>query len=236
MRRPSSAHGGQLLKAKGEGDATLTVFRRAPTRSRAPWRSRRRLAVGSWPGELELRVQIALHTGEAHERAGDYFGPALNRAARLGAWPEAARPWCPRRRRRSFGTGCPHEAELVPLGRPELRGLARPENVFEVRPVGADTVAPAPQVMRKTVTVLFSSVSASSRRDERLDPEVHGRVISRCFEDMHPVLKRHGGTAEAYPGDALMAVFGVPLLHEDDALRAVRAASEMREALRRRPR
>ena len=227
-----SAHGGQLLKTKGEGDATLTVFRRASDAVTGAVALQEALGVASWPGELELRVRIALHTGEAHERAGDYFGPALNRAARLRGLARGGAIVVSQATAEIVRDRMPADAELVHLGRQELRGLARPENVFEVRPVGAETVAPAPQVMRKTVTVLFSSVSASSRRDERLDPEVHGRVISRCFEDMHPVLKRHGGTAEAYPGDALMAVFGVPLLHEDDALRAVRAASEMREALR----
>ena len=55
--------------------------------------------------------------------------------------------------------------------------------------------------------------------------------MSRYVAEMQAVLERHGGTVEAYPGDALIAVFGVPLLHEDDALRAVRAAAEMREAL-----
>ena len=48
---------------------------------------------------------------------------------------------------------------------------------------------------------------------------------------MREVFERHGGTVEAYPGDALMAVFGVPLLHDDDALRAVRAALELHELL-----
>ena len=55
--------------------------------------------------------------------------------------------------------------------------------------------------------------------------------MSRYVVEMQAVLERHGGTVESYPGDALTAVFGVPLLHEDDALRAVRAAAEMREAL-----
>ena len=85
--------------------------------------------------------------------------------------------------------------------------------------------------MRKTVTVLFSSVGASTPQGRSLDPETRRRVMSRYFEDVRAVLERHGGTVEAYPGDAVMAVFGVPLLHEDDALRAVRAASEMRDAL-----
>ena len=86
-------------------------------------------------------------------------------------------------------------------------------------------MAPASLAMRKTVTVLFSSVVASTPQGRTLDPEARRRVMSRYFEDMRAVLERHGGTVEAYPGDALMAVFGVPLLHEDDALRAVRAAA-----------
>ena len=84
---------------------------------------------------------------------------------------------------------------------------------------------------RKTVTVLFSDVSGSTPLGEQLDPESLRRVMRRYFEAMQAVVERHGGTVEKFIGDAIMAVFGVPVLHEDDALRAVRAADEMRAAL-----
>jgi len=66
---------------------------------------------------------------------------------------------------------------------------------------------------------------------ERLDPEALRRVQARYFDDMTAVIERHGGTVEKYIGDAVMAVFGIPQLHEDDPLRAVRAAIEMQQAL-----
>jgi class 3 adenylate cyclase/tetratricopeptide (TPR) repeat protein len=86
-------------------------------------------------------------------------------------------------------------------------------------------------VSRRTVTVLFADVADSTPLGERLDPESLRRVMSRFFEQMSAVLERHGGTVEKFIGDAIMAVFGIPELHEDDALRAVRAATELRQAL-----
>src|SRR5206468_12308148 len=83
----------------------------------------------------------------------------------------------------------------------------------------------------RTVTVLFADVADSTPLAERLDPESLRQVMSRWFERMSEVLVRHGGTVEKFIGDAVMAVFGIPELHEDDALRAVRAATELREAL-----
>src|SRR5213594_1673578 len=91
-------------------------------------------------------------------------------------------------------------------------------------------VTPARGV-RKTVTVVFCDVTGSTALGERLDPETLRRVMSRYFEEMKSALERHGGTVEKFIGDAVMAVFGMPQLHEDDALRAVRAAAEMRHAL-----
>ena len=91
--------------------------------------------------------------------------------------------------------------------------------------------APAPREQRKTVTVLFSDVAGSTALGERLDPESLRRVMSRYFDAMREVLERHGGTVEKFIGDAVMAVFGIPRLHEDDALRAVRAAAGMRDRL-----
>jgi class 3 adenylate cyclase len=86
---------------------------------------------------------------------------------------------------------------------------------------------------RRTVTVVFSDISESTSLGEQLDPEALRRVMARYFEEMRTVLERHGGTVEKFIGDAVMAVFGIPELHEDDAVRAVRAAVEMREALAR---
>ena len=86
---------------------------------------------------------------------------------------------------------------------------------------------------RKTVTVVFSDVVGSTALAERLDPEALGQVMVRYFAATRRVLERHGGTVEKYIGDAVMAVFGHPRLDEDDPLRAVRAAHEMRDALAR---
>ena len=85
--------------------------------------------------------------------------------------------------------------------------------------------------VRKTVTVLFCDITGSTSLGEQLDPESLRSLMSRFFEEMQTVLERHGGTVEKYIGDAVMAVFGIPAVHEDDPLRAVRAAVEMREAL-----
>ncbi len=92
---------------------------------------------------------------------------------------------------------------------------------------------PSLQRARKTVTVLFCDVEGSTSLGDRLDPESVRQVMLRFFVEMQTVLQRHGGTVEKYIGDAVMAVFGIPRLHEDDALRAVRAAEEMQAALER---
>jgi class 3 adenylate cyclase len=92
------------------------------------------------------------------------------------------------------------------------------------------SAAPAAEV-RKIVSVLFADVVSSTSRSEQSDPESTRRMLARYFDAMRGVVERHGGTVEKFIGDAVMAVFGIPVLHEDDALRAVRAASEMRTAI-----
>jgi predicted ATPase/class 3 adenylate cyclase len=84
---------------------------------------------------------------------------------------------------------------------------------------------------RKTVTVFFCDVTGSTDMGERLDPESQRRVMTRYFETVSEALQRHGGSVEKFIGDAVMAVFGIPQLHEDDALRAVRAAAEARDGI-----
>ena len=98
---------------------------------------------------------------------------------------------------------------------------------------GAPLAAAAPpQELRKVVTVLFCDLKGSTSLGESLDPESLREVMSRYFEVMSAAIARHGGTIEKYIGDAVMAVFGLPRVHEDDALRAVRAAQAMQDGLR----
>jgi len=83
---------------------------------------------------------------------------------------------------------------------------------------GVRLTAPAGE-RRKPATLLFCDVSGSTALGERTDPEVVRRVMVSYFEEMRAVLARHGGTVEKFIGDAVVAVFGVPEAHEDDALR-----------------
>jgi class 3 adenylate cyclase/tetratricopeptide (TPR) repeat protein len=79
--------------------------------------------------------------------------------------------------------------------------------------------------------MLFCDVSGSTGLGERLDAESVREIMLRYFREMRLTVERHGGTVEKFIGDAVMAIFGVPVAHEDDAVRAVRAASEMRKRL-----
>jgi class 3 adenylate cyclase len=114
----------------------------------------------------------------------------------------------------------------------ELRNLQQAilQQELSLGPAGDNALARGPN--RRTVTVLFCDLVDSTRLATELDPEVFRGIMSRYFEAVRAPIERHGGTIEKFIGDAVMAVFGVPDLHEDDALRAVRAAAEAQAALR----
>jgi class 3 adenylate cyclase/tetratricopeptide (TPR) repeat protein len=97
---------------------------------------------------------------------------------------------------------------------------------------GAPLEAPAaPREVRKVVTIVFCDLTGSTALGDRTDPEALRATMRGYYEQMRAILERHGGTVEKFVGDAVMAVFGVPVSREDDALRAVRAAWEMRTAV-----
>src|SRR5688500_5481091 len=84
---------------------------------------------------------------------------------------------------------------------------------------------------RKVVTVLFCDLVGSTAQAERMDPEDVRALLSRYHEQVRGELERHGGTVEKFIGDAVMALFGAPVAHEDDPERAVRAGLAIREAI-----
>src|SRR5438128_11866710 len=115
----------------------------------------------------------------------------------------------------------------------EVCGVENPEEAKFCLECGAQLAATAPERFRRTVTILFSDIVGSTALGERLDTETLSRVMGEYFAAVKPAVERHGGTLAKFIGDAVMAVFGLTRLHEDDALRAVRAAVEMRQSLAR---
>src|SRR5438105_5241216 len=109
-------------------------------------------------------------------------------------------------------------------------GLDNPEGFSYCGRCGAPLAEAAPE-RRKTVTLLFCDVTGSTALGERLETEAVRELMLRYYDEMRGAIERHSGVVEKFVGDAVMAVFGVPAAHADDALRAVRAAVEMHDRL-----
>src|SRR5438876_10392467 len=111
----------------------------------------------------------------------------------------------------------------------ERCGIENPADARFCSACGVSLVAASE--VRRTVTVVFNDLSGSTALGEQLDAEAVRQLLGRYFEEARATLERHGGTVEKFVGDAVMAVFGIPQAHEDDALRACRATVELRERL-----
>src|ERR687887_2501785 len=110
-------------------------------------------------------------------------------------------------------------------------GHENPDDARFCNACGTSLAATPSREVRKIVTVLFADVVGSTALGEATDPEALRAKMRSYFDDLRRIVERHGGTVEKFIGDAVMAVFGIPVAHEDDALRAVRAADEMRRAV-----
>jgi predicted ATPase/DNA-binding SARP family transcriptional activator len=135
------AHNGRLLKSRGEGDATLSVFPKATDAVTAAVALQRRLQTEPWPGGLVLATRVALHTGEAHLRDGDYYGGTLNRAARLRGLAVGGQVLVSRAVHDLVVDVLAPELELVGFGEHTMKGLQRAENVYAIAGPGLDAEA-----------------------------------------------------------------------------------------------
>ncbi len=126
------SHAGRLIKSRGEGDSTLSVFTRASDAAAAAVEIQRRLAAQVWPAGTEPLVRVALHTGEAELREGDYYGPTLNRAARLRGLGDGGQILCSHALADLISDQLPVGVTLTVLGSFELRGLSRNETVHRL--------------------------------------------------------------------------------------------------------
>ena len=123
---------GVLVKTKGEGDSAFSVFARASDSLAAALEIQRRFSAEPWSGGLSLRVRAALHTGEAELRDGDYYGPTVNRAARLRAIAHGGQTLLSDATASISRGHLPARVSLEDRGTHRLRDLAQPEHVYEL--------------------------------------------------------------------------------------------------------
>ncbi|SEB27060.1 Predicted ATPase [Mycobacterium sp. 283mftsu] len=128
-----TSHGGRLIKTRGEGDATFSVFDRPSAAAAAAIELQQAMAAEGWALVDPMRIRVALHTGEAELRDGDYFGRAVNRAARLRSIAEGGQILCSGATAELVIDSLSDDVALADLGMRQLKNLARPEHVFELR-------------------------------------------------------------------------------------------------------
>ncbi len=138
-----AAHGGELVRDRGEGDSTFAVFDAPVAAVAAVAEFGRALLGAEWPKDAPLRVRIAVYTGPAEERDGDFYGTTVNRAARTRALAFGGQILLGSRTAEALRGGLPPMTALVDLGPRALRDLTDPEHVFELRLEDAD-VPPEP--------------------------------------------------------------------------------------------
>ena len=139
-----TSRGGRLIKTRGEGDATFSVFDRPSAAAAAAMELQDAIINERWGLREPMRIRIALHTGEVELRDGDYFGRAVNRAARLRSLAAGGQILCSGATAELVVDSLPDDVVLADLGLRELRNLARPEHVFELRPETAEEGAQPP--------------------------------------------------------------------------------------------
>ncbi|WP_231995956.1 BTAD domain-containing putative transcriptional regulator [Mycobacterium sp. 852002-51163_SCH5372311] len=139
-----TARAGRLIKTRGEGDATFSVFERPSAAAAAAIEIQDAIGHEPWALREPLRIRVALHTGEVELRDGDYFGRAVNRAARLRSLAEGGQILCSGATAELVIDSLPDDVDLTDLGMRQLKNLARPEHVFELRLQTADDSPQAP--------------------------------------------------------------------------------------------
>jgi predicted ATPase/class 3 adenylate cyclase len=132
VEREVIAAGGELVRSKGEGDSTFSVFAHPAQAVAAADAVQRAIASQAWPTAAPLRLRAGVHTGDAEPRDGDWYGPAVNRAARLRALADAGQTLVSGVTAGLVAEELPDGAGLLYRGRRLLRGIERPEEVWEL--------------------------------------------------------------------------------------------------------
>ncbi len=171
MRTSVGDHGGLLIKSKGEGDSTFSVFASPVDAASAALAAQHAIDTEPWPPDCVLTVRMALHTGEAVDREGDYFGRTVNRVARLRAIARGGDVLVSSATAERITAALPDRARLVELGVSQLKDLDQPETVFLLTTATGviDRAATEPRNLQLPVPA-------------RLRAGMHGELVGRQVE------------------------------------------------------
>jgi class 3 adenylate cyclase len=168
-----TSRGGRLIKTRGEGDATFSVFDRPSAAGAAAIELQEAIRHEPWALREPMRIRVALHTGEVELRDGDYFGRAVNRAARLRSLAVGGQILCSGAAAELVIDSLPDDVVLADLGMRQLRNLARPEHVFELRLQTADDIpqaqAPEAVIQRPALPAVLSGPGPFVGRGRELE-------------------------------------------------------------------
>jgi predicted ATPase/class 3 adenylate cyclase len=170
-------HGGTLLKRRGEGDSLFAVFARATDAVVAATTLQQALVREPWPIPTPLRIRMALHTGEADQRDDDYYGPAVNRCARLRAAAHGGQVLLSQATQALVSENLPSGAALKELGSHRLRDLQQPEQVFQLLHPDLPAGFPPLQTLSTHPNNLPQALSSFIGREKEVD-EVKQRLSS----------------------------------------------------------
>nr|WP_208863287.1 BTAD domain-containing putative transcriptional regulator [Mycolicibacter icosiumassiliensis] len=183
-----TSRGGRLIKTRGEGDATFSVFERPSGAAAAAMELQDAILREPWALAEPMRIRIALHTGEAELRDGDYFGRAVNRAARLRSLAVGGQILCSGATAELVIDALPDDVLLADLGMRQLRNLPRPEHVFELRLETAERVQETSEapLERPSLPAVLTGPGGSARLDggetKLGPPHEPGRFVGRGSE------------------------------------------------------
>ncbi|ORB72988.1 regulator [Mycobacterium scrofulaceum] len=168
-----TSRGGRLIKTRGEGDATFSVFERPSAAAAAAIELQDAIVHEPWALREPMRVRVALHTGEVEFRDGDYFGRAVNRAARLRSLAAGGQILCSGATAELVIDSLADDVVLADLGSRQLRNLARPEHVFELRlqitDEPAQAVPPEAPLKRPSLPAVLAGRGPFVGREDELE-------------------------------------------------------------------
>ncbi len=215
------AHSGRMVKSRGEGNSTLSVFARASDAADAAVALQRGLRAEEWPGDLQIATRVALHTGEAYERDDDYYGGPLNRAARIRGLAAGGQILCSRPTRDLVADRLPDEVHLVELGAHALKGLKRPETIYaivhpelaDVAPLTLPTAIGEPMIVPLPVRFTATDAPFVGREDE-------GALLDGALKAVSADGRRRTVVVAGEPGvgKTTLTVHFARAAHEDGAI------------------